>query len=291
MTARHARKECEGGQQRAASGAGELPEAVLTRPPEVRAFGRQLFDPVWAERDHVTPDACELLHVISGQMDLVIGERRYHVGPGDTAIVPRGVRHRDDFDTAEGLDILFCSFTWPGAEAFFTRVSNETLQTMSNDRRTQLVAMFEQVRAEPPGTTPAGRALLRTRLLAILLFILHQADEPNTQSTSASRRLMLRAKQYIHANYAECVALADIAAALGVSPYHLSHVFSHESDFSLFGYLMQVRMTEAKELLRTGRCNVAEVSRAVGYQDPNYFSKAFRKHVGMSPTAYAASGP
>jgi two-component system response regulator YesN len=74
-----------------------------------------------------------------------------------------------------------------------------------------------------------------------------------------------------------------------VSPYHLSHVFSRESDFTLWGYLMQVRMTEAKKLLRTGRLNVSEVGRAVGYEDPNYFSKAFRKHVGQSPTGYAAS--
>ncbi|MBN2583643.1 MAG: AraC family transcriptional regulator [Planctomycetes bacterium] len=265
-------------------------DAVLAPLPDVRGFGRMIFDPVWAERTHPASAGHEILHVIEGRMELVMGDRRYRVGPGDTALVPAGAMHRDEFDTAKGLDILYCSFTWPLADAYFKRVDNDTLAAMSSDRRTQLVAMFDQLRADPPGESAASRALLRVRLLAILLFILRQQDdEPSPETESASRRLMLRAKEYVHAHYAECVGLNDIAEALRVSPYHLSHVFSQESDFSLFAYLMQVRMSKAKELLRVRRLNVSEVSRAVGYQDPNYFAKVFRKHVGKSPSAFAAA--
>jgi AraC-like DNA-binding protein len=198
--------------------------------------------------------------------------------------------HRDAFDPAEDLDILFCSFTWPPADAYFRCVDNDTLAQMPADRRAQLRATFDQLRAGPPGERPVDRALLQVRLLAILLFILRQeAGDTPAETEDASRRLMLRAKEYIHNHYGKCIGLDDIAGALHVSPYHLSHVFSRESDFTLWGYLMQVRMTEAKKLLRTGRLNVSEVGRAVGYEDPNYFSKAFRKHVGQSPTGYAAS--
>jgi AraC-like DNA-binding protein len=225
-------------------------------------------------------------------MELVMGDRRWPVGPGETAMVPAGAMHRDAFETAEDLDILFCSFTWPPADAYFQRVDNDTLAQMSTDRRTQLRAMFDQLRADPPGEGPVDRTLLQVRLLAILVFILRQetGDAP-AETQNASRRLMLRAKEYIHTHYGEYIGLEDIAAALHVSPYHLCHVFSRESDFTLFGYVMQVRMNEAKKLLRTSRLNVSEIGRAVGYRDPNYFSKAFRKHVGQSPTGYAASKP
>lgn len=266
-------------------------DALLAPLPDVLGFGRMIFDPVWAERTHAAGAGVghEILHVIKGRMTLVMDDCRYRVGPGDTAIVPAGTMHRDEFDTSKGLDILYCSFTWPSAEAYFNLVGNDTLANMSADRRTQLVAMFDPLRADPLGERPADRALLRARLLAILLFILRQGDdEPSPEAESTSRHLMLQAKEYIHAHYADCIALNEIATALRVSPYHLSHVFSQESDFSLFGYLMQVRMNKAKELLRARRQNVSEVSRAVGYQNPNYFSKAFRKHVGKSPSAYAA---
>lgn len=256
--------------------------------PEVRVFGRMVFDPIWAERTHPASAGHEVLHVVGGRMELVIGRRRYGLGPGDTAVVPVGVEHRDEFDTDEGLDILYCAFQWSAADAWFRHVSNDTLRNMSADRRAQLRALFDQLRADGPGEGAADRALLRARLLTILLLMLRETvAEPSGEAPSAARQLMLRAREYVHAHYAECVALDDIAEALDVSPWHLSHVFSRESDFSLFAYLMQVRMDRARELLAEGRLNVSEVSRAVGYQDPNYFSKVFRKRVGSSPRDYA----
>lgn len=264
-------------------------ESIFTAHlPTIRVFGRMIFDPVWAERTHPASAGHEILHVIRGCMELVVGDTRHKLQPGDTALVPDGTLHRDEFDTAEGLDILYCAFDWLPAAAYFKRVSNDIPASMSDDRRAQLIAMFDQLRADSMGDGPAERALLRARLMAILLFLLREATvQPAPETPSVSRHLMLRAKQYVHAHYADCIALEEIADALHVSPYHLSHVFSRESDFSLFAYLMQVRMDKAKELLVAGRANVAEVSRAVGYQDPNYFSKAFRKHVGQSPRQYA----
>jgi AraC-like DNA-binding protein len=70
--------------------------------------------------------------------------------------------------------------------------------------------------------------------------------------------------------------------------YYLSHVFSEESDFSLFHYLTLLRLDRAKLHLREGRLNVAEVAAAVGYDNANHFSKLFRRHVGCAPREYAA---
>ena len=71
-----------------------------------------------------------------------------------------------------------------------------------------------------------------------------------------------------------------MASALHVSGYHLSHVFSRESNFSLFAYLTAVRMEKAKALLAEGELTVSQVAHAVGYATPNYFSKVFRKQCG-----------
>ena len=78
--------------------------------------------------------------------------------------------------------------------------------------------------------------------------------------------------------------LDQIAAALQVSPFHLSRVFSQESDFSLFGYLATVRLTKARQLLLEEDLPVAEVAYAVGYASPNYFAKVFRKAFGHPPS-------
>ena len=94
---------------------------------------------------------------------------------------------------------------------------------------------------------------------------------------------MAKAKEYLVERFTECVSLEDVAGALRVSPYYLSHVFSEESDFSLFSYLTSLRMARAEELLAEGLLNVSEVAYAVGYESPNYFSKVFRAHFGAAP--------
>lgn len=254
--------------------------------PRIRSLGRMIFDPVWAERTHA-PQGVELLHVIEGQMTLELQGERFAAGPGGTLLVPPGAMHRDEFDLSQGLDIFYCSFTWHLSKPFFERVDNHIMAAMSAERRTQLAAMLDHLRADPLGRTPAEKALLGGRLLSIMLFLLREIeDPPPVEEGSSTRGLMVRAKEYIHQHYNECVALDEIARALDVSSYHLSHAFSQESDFTLFAYLTHVRMDRAKEMLRAGKMNISEVARAVGYEDPNYFSKVFRKHCGSSPSSY-----
>ena len=61
--------------------------------PDVRGFGRMIFDPVWAERAHPASAGHEILHVVAGRMDLVLGDRRYAIGPGDALLFEASVPH------------------------------------------------------------------------------------------------------------------------------------------------------------------------------------------------------
>jgi two-component system response regulator YesN len=97
---------------------------------------------------------------------------------------------------------------------------------------------------------------------------------------------MLAARQYLAEHYTHPITLEEIAAAVGVSAFHLSHVFSEESEFSLFAYLTALRLEKARELLQAGGHNVSEVAAAVGYESSNYFSKVFRKHFGRPPSEF-----
>ena len=97
-------------------------------------------------------------------------------------------------------------------------------------------------------------------------------------------QLMAKAKAYVDKNYGKQISLDEVASDLKVSTFYLSHIFSTESDFSLFSYLTNLRMQKARKLLIKGELNVSEVAYAVGYNDGNYFSKIFKKHFGYPPT-------
>ncbi|WP_026043614.1 response regulator transcription factor [Treponema primitia] len=97
-----------------------------------------------------------------------------------------------------------------------------------------------------------------------------------------------KAIEYIHEHQTEGIQLSSVAEAAQVSSAYLSRLFSEHLKTNFVDYLTELRMEKAEKLILEGKMNVKEVAFAVGYQDPNYFSKIFKKTTGVLPTGYAA---
>jgi AraC-like DNA-binding protein len=94
-----------------------------------------------------------------------------------------------------------------------------------------------------------------------------------------------RAARWLEAQLAQPVSIADMAKELGYHRTHLSMLFRREMGMSPVRYLQKIRMDHAKLLLREP-LTVEQVAASVGYADPLYFSKAFKKWAGCTPTDY-----
>lgn len=100
-------------------------------------------------------------------------------------------------------------------------------------------------------------------------------------------KYVLQALEYIAEHYADQdIAITSIAAHLGVSEGHLSHVFKKETSYTIISYLTQYRVHTAMKLLQDCRYKVYEVAEMVGYRDVAYFGGTFKKLVGVSPSEY-----
>lgn len=96
-----------------------------------------------------------------------------------------------------------------------------------------------------------------------------------------------RAKRYILQNYGkEGIGLKEVAKALHISPYYLSHLFKDSEGVSVGRYIRDLRIARAKELLENSNLSIIEIGLEVGLGDPAYFSKIFRKETGFSPSEY-----
>ena len=73
---------------------------------------------------------------------------------------------------------------------------------------------------------------------------------------------------------------------MGVTPQHFSKIFKMETGIKYVDWLSELRIERAKEYLLEEKYTVKEVCFLVGYKDPNYFSRIFRKMVGVPPSEY-----
>lgn len=87
-------------------------------------------------------------------------------------------------------------------------------------------------------------------------------------------------------DYAKDISLTKLAEKYGISSGHLSTQIKQELGISFSEYITAKRMQKAKELLQNEILSVEEVADAVGYHDYFYFTKAFKKTLGISPSKY-----
>ena len=112
------------------------------------------------------------------------------------------------------------------------------------------------------------------------------AENVNSYNTKNMKLLLKTAVEYLENNYSEPITLNDVAAKLYVSTYYLSRMFKKEINKNFVDYLNEIRINKAKELLLDVRYKTYEVADAIGISDPHYFSKLFKKYVGITPTEY-----
>ena len=117
---------------------------------------------------------------------------------------------------------------------------------------------------------------LRGRLCQLL------SDRKNQSSDILAQQ----ARQYVDAHYQEKLSLAEIAEHLNISTGYLSIVFKRFTGTTLSDYIAQVKIEHAKELIDSHQYLMYEISDMLGFENPYYFSRVFKKVTGISPRNY-----
>ena len=93
-------------------------------------------------------------------------------------------------------------------------------------------------------------------------------------------------KEYINKNYASKITLTILSQKFGCCNATLTKSFKKEYNFTIMGYLNEVRLEKAEGFVRKTRNSFKEISADCGFYDQNYFSKSFTKRYGLSPSDY-----
>lgn len=103
---------------------------------------------------------------------------------------------------------------------------------------------------------------------------------------SKTESLIEQAKKYIQENYSKEISMELVAEMINLSPYYFSKIFKKIEGTTFIDYLTFVRIEKSKELLLDHNLSLKEICFQVGYNDPNYFSRVFKKVTELSPSEY-----
>lgn len=93
-------------------------------------------------------------------------------------------------------------------------------------------------------------------------------------------------RAYINEHLAENISLEDAAEIVKMHPVYVSKLFKTETGENFTDFVTGLRISKAKELLKSSLKTIKEVTFAVGYNDQNYFSRLFKKQIGQTPTEF-----
>lgn len=114
----------------------------------------------------------------------------------------------------------------------------------------------------------------------------HPEKRPEQKRGSIPKNSLQDVKDYLDAHWDQKIVLDDLANEFFINKFYLTRLFKQQYGVSIINYLLERRITQAKGLLRFTNQTVEFIGAACGFDDANYFSRAFKNIEGVSPTEY-----
>lgn len=237
----------------------------------------------------------ELFYVVDGHGTFIAEGSEFPVSKNDMVIINPHVQHTEkslhtkplDY-IALGIEGLTFSF-----EDIATAQDGLSMQTASGavykyNMQSANVYAYLNITLEEISSKKDNYETVCQNLLEILLICMLRNDHLSIvpRDQKLLNRECAQIKNYLDANYAEDISLDTLAALTHMNKYYLAHAFAKYTGLSPINYLLQKRIQEAKSLLESTTCSIAEISNILGFSSQSYFSQAFKKATGKTPVQY-----
>jgi AraC-like DNA-binding protein len=258
------------------------------------------------ELDLHTHDFIELVYVQRGHCQHIHQGHRYPIHAGDCFVINTGESHGyERIDRLRIVNILFKKELLEphlplvrgigGFTAFFSLeplFRHETafrykLHLGPRDRL-RVEALIGELIHELQERIDGYRAACTGLFLQIVTFVSrsfnNQGSSAMTRDLDGKAEAVSQAIGILETNFESELSLQEVADSVCLSVSRLSHLFKETTGMSLMDYLLRFRLDRARELLGQGSLNVSEIAYSVGFHDPGYVSRAFRKYFGYPPS-------
>lgn len=250
---------------------------------------------------HGHADFSELVVVMDGSADHIVDTEHFPVRKGDVFVMGSGIRH--GYDNVKGLRICNVMFRpeallngdhdikqHAGFHALFL-LEAEVNRTagfrsrlrLSHSDFADIESLLTMTVKEYSSDDPGKKTMLQACFMQIVVKLSRLYDAPAKQPEISG---MAEAAAFMESHYMEDISIEQVLEISHYSQRHFIRLFSAAYNTTPQKYLMGIRIRKACSLLKESSLPITEVAMRCGFGDSNYFSRAFRKVSGMTPSQF-----
>ncbi len=246
--------------------------------PEVHYFIHRKCTPEWCIIPMYIPFT-DFTYVVKGEAVYHINDKTYIAKAGDIIYIPKGARRQaecvaDDLMECYAVNLMFKDNAGQDVQL--------PLDTITNIRQQpKVLEILHELEEVWTGREPGY--LLKARGLACLYVaeVMSVYEKKLCEKTDPRITETIR---YMKQHYSEPLSIKTAAEYYGLHPNYYGNIFKKITGVSFNQKLMEIRLDFAKNMLCSGEYNVSQVAAQCGFSDIYYFSKMFKKTMGVNPS-------
>ena len=244
----------------------------------------------------------ELVYVLKGQTNHFFEGKEILLNAGDYFLID--INHSHSFfalSSEEEFQIINCMFlpsfidkTLTNTHRFgdlinnylsnfnYSDFENQPTKNIYHDTDKKILFLIMQILTEYDARRREYMEIIRAHLSAILIHLLRN----ELTKEDSGRDIVHYIKKYVNNHYTQPLSLSNMCKNVNYSLSNISIMFAKSTGMTFSNYVRHVRINKSLELLKKSDKSISEIARLLGYSDPAFFYRIFKKEMNMTPREY-----
>lgn len=225
--------------------------------------------------------------VVDGTGKLIYSGKEYSLSPSSMVFIDCQNPYSHTTDPANLWTLRWVHFYGPTMGSIYNKYCERGGRPVfTPEDSAPFFAVWEELFLTAGSTDYMRDMKINSSLSELLVLIMAESWHPEDAATTRKKASVADVKDYLDREYCSKITLDSLAEKFYINKYYLTKVFKEQYGQSITAYLLQIRITKAKQLLRFSEKSVEEIGLEVGLGAPHYFSQTFRSVEGVPPSTY-----
>ena len=225
--------------------------------------------------------------VVDGAGSLSYGEKEYKLEKGSCVFIDCHNPYSHTTDPDNLWTLRWAHFYGPTLPSIYNKYCERGGRPVfTPDDSTPFFNIFNHLFSTASSADYMRDMKINAALAELLVLVMAESWHPEDATTAKKKASVADVKEFLDQNYGSKIALDGLATRFFINKYYLTKVFKEQYGQSINNYLLNVRITKAKQLLRFSEKSIEEIGLEVGLGAPHYFSQTFKSVEGVPPSKY-----